>query len=40
VAAHLAGLPALAPAPLQSVVPLRLPGLLEYQARWRGLLTE
>jgi L-fuculokinase len=40
VAAHLAGLPALAPAPLQSVLPMRVPGLLEYQARWRGRLTE
>jgi sugar (pentulose or hexulose) kinase len=40
VAAHLAGLPSPAPGPLQSVVPLRLPGLLEYQANWRHRLEE
>ena len=38
VAAHLAGLPSPAPGALQSVVPLRLPGLLEYQANWRHRL--
>ena len=40
VAAHLAGLPAPAPAALQTVVPLRLPGLLEYQADWRHRLEQ
>jgi len=40
VAAHLAGLPAPAPGVLQSVPPLRLPGLLEYQANWRHRLEE
>jgi L-fuculokinase len=40
VAAHLAGLPSPAPGALQSVVPLRLPGLLEYQANWRHRLEE
>jgi sugar (pentulose or hexulose) kinase len=38
VAAHLAGLPSPAPGALHSVVPLRLPGLLEYQANWRHRL--
>ncbi len=40
VAAHLAGMPSPAPGVLQSVVPLRLPGLLEYQANWRHRLEE
>lgn len=40
VAAHLAGLPSPAPGALQSVAPLRLPGLLEYQANWRHRLEE
>jgi L-fuculokinase len=40
VAAHLAGLPSPAPGALQTVVPLRLPGLLEYQAKWRHRLEE
>jgi len=40
VAAHLAGLPSPAPGALQSVVPLRVPGLLEYQANWRHRLEE
>jgi sugar (pentulose or hexulose) kinase len=40
VAAHLAGLPSSAPGAPQSVVPLRLPGLLEYQANWRHRLAE
>ncbi len=40
VAAHLAGLPSPAPGALQSVAPLRLPGLLEYQANWRHRLAE
>ncbi len=40
VAAHLAGLPSPAPGVLYSVVPLRLPGLLEYQANWRHRLEE
>jgi len=40
VAVHLAGMPSLAPGALQSVVPLRLPGLLEYQANWRHRLEE
>ena len=40
VAAHLAGLPAPAVGALQSVVPLRLPGLLEYQANWRHRLEQ
>jgi sugar (pentulose or hexulose) kinase len=35
VAAHLAGLPAPSVGELQSVVPLRVPGLLDYQANWR-----
>jgi len=40
VAAHLAGMPSPAPGALQSVLPLRLPGLLEYQANWRHRLEE
>jgi len=40
VAAHLAGMPSPAPGALQSVIPLRLPGLLEYQANWRHRLEE
>jgi len=40
VAAHLARLPSPAAGALQSVVPLRLPGLLEYQANWRHRLEE
>lgn len=42
VAAHLAGLPLPLPAPggLHTVVPLRVPGLLEYQANWRHRLEE
>lgn len=40
VAAHLAGMPSPAPGALQSVMPLRLPGLLEYQANWRHRLEE
>jgi hypothetical protein len=40
VAAHLARLPSPAAAALQSVAPLRLPGLLEYQANWRHRLEE
>jgi hypothetical protein len=40
VAAHLAGLPAPAVGSLQSVVPLRIPGLLEYQANWRHRLEQ
>ena len=40
VAAHLAGLPSPAAGALHSVVPLRLPGLLEYQANWRHRLEE
>ena len=40
VAAHLAGLPSPAPVGLQSVAPLRLPGLLEYQANWRHRLEQ
>jgi hypothetical protein len=40
VAAHLAGLPSTAPGAPQSVAPLRLPGLLEYQANWRHRLAE
>jgi sugar (pentulose or hexulose) kinase len=40
VAAHLAGLPSPASGALQSVAPLRLPGLLEYQANWRHRLAE
>ena len=40
VAAHLAGLPSPAAGALQSVAPLRLQGLLEYQANWRHRLEE
>jgi sugar (pentulose or hexulose) kinase len=40
VAAHLAGLPSPAPGVMQTVAPLRLPGLLEYQANWRHRLVE
>jgi L-fuculokinase len=40
VAAYLAGLPSPASTALQSVIPLRLPGLLDYQARWRHRLEE
>jgi hypothetical protein len=40
VAAHLAGLPAPALGAVQSVVPLRAPGLLEYQANWRHRLEQ
>ena len=40
VAAHLAGLPLPAPGVMQTVAPLRLPGLLEYQANWRHRLVE
>ncbi|MES1263270.1 MAG: hypothetical protein ABUL69_02865, partial [Peristeroidobacter soli] len=40
VAAHLAGMRSPAPGALQSVAPLRLPGLLEYQANWRHRLEE
>lgn len=40
VAAHLAGLPAPAMGELQTVVPLRIPGLLEYQANWRHRLEQ
>lgn len=40
VAAYLAGLPSPAPGMLQNVSPLRIPGLLEYQANWRHRLEE
>jgi len=40
VAAHLAGLRSPAAGALTSVVPLRLPGLLEYQANWRHRLQD
>jgi len=40
VAAHLAGVPSLQPGALRSVTPLRIPGLLEYQANWRHRLEE
>ena len=40
VAAHLAGLPAPDVGALQSVAPLRIPGLLEYQANWRHRLEQ
>jgi hypothetical protein len=40
VAAHLAGLQAPGPGVLQNVPPLRIPGLLEYQALWRHRLEE
>ncbi len=40
VAAHLAGLPSAQPGALRNVTPLRIPGLLEYQANWRHRLEE
>ena len=40
VAAHLAGLPSPGPGILQSVMPLKIPGLLDYQANWRHRLEE
>ena len=40
VAAHLAGLPSPAPGALRNVAPLRIAGLLEYQADWRHRLEE
>jgi L-fuculokinase len=40
VAAHLAGQPAMRAAPLLNVAPMRIPGLLEYQANWRHRLEE
>lgn len=40
VAAHLAGLPSPRTSALQNVPPLRIPGLLEYQANWRHRLEE
>jgi sugar (pentulose or hexulose) kinase len=40
VAVYLAGLPAPATGQLQSVVPLRVPGLLQYQANWRRRLEQ
>jgi hypothetical protein len=40
VAAHLGGLRLPAAGALNTVVPLRLPGLLEYQANWRHRLQE
>ena len=40
VATHLAGLPSQGPGVLQNVPPLRLPGLLEYQALWRHRLED
>jgi L-fuculokinase len=40
VAAHLAGLPSSVAGMMQTVAPLRLPGLLEYQANWRHRLVE
>ncbi len=40
VAAHLAGLRAPAPDAPKSVLPLRAPGLLDYQANWRHRLEE
>ena len=40
VAAHLAGMPSPSPGALHSVTPLKLPGLLEYQANWRHRLEE
>ena len=40
VAAYLAGLKSPAAGSLNSVAPLRLPGLLEYQANWRHRLQE
>jgi hypothetical protein len=40
VAAHLAGQPATRAGTLQNVAPMRIPGLLEYQANWRHRLEE
>jgi len=40
VAAHLAGLPSPQPGALRNVAPLRIAGLLEYQANWRHRLEE
>jgi hypothetical protein len=40
VAAHLAGLPAPQQVALRNVAPLRIAGLLEYQAHWRHRLEE
>lgn len=40
VAAHLAGMRSPAAGALTTLVPLRLPGLLEYQANWRHRLQE
>ncbi len=40
VAAHLAGLSSPRPGELRNVTPLRIPGLLEYQANWRHRLEE
>jgi L-fuculokinase len=40
VAAHLAGMPSSRPGVLRHVPPLRIPGLLEYQANWRHRLEE
>jgi sugar (pentulose or hexulose) kinase len=40
VAAHLAGLPSPRPGVLLNVMPVKIPGLLEYQANWRHRLEE
>jgi L-fuculokinase len=40
VAAHLAGVATLQAGALRNVTPLRIPGLLEYQAKWRHRLEE
>ena len=40
VAAYLAGLPAPSTSALQNVAPMRIPGLLEFQANWRHRLEE
>jgi sugar (pentulose or hexulose) kinase len=40
VAAHLAGQPVTRAGTLQNVAPMRIPGLLEYQANWRHRLEE
>jgi hypothetical protein len=40
VAAHLAGVPSPSGGKLQSVAPLRLPGLLDYQSTWRHRLED
>jgi hypothetical protein len=40
VAAHLAGMHAPPTGALQTVIPLRLPGLLDYQAKWRHRLED